>query len=96
MRLERRDGGLGRPGLRQVQPDLHPGPRRRDAQIALDAGGLNAGDAGRGGAVLKRRVYLEDIPLEEALRRFWAALERAGALGPLPAESVPLTMRSAA
>jgi putative molybdopterin biosynthesis protein len=33
-------------------------------------------------------MYLEDIPLEEALARFWAALERAAALTPLPAEEL--------
>jgi len=33
-------------------------------------------------------MYLEDIPLEDALSRFWTALERAGALAPLAAESV--------
>ena len=33
-------------------------------------------------------MYLEDIPLEEALERFWSALERAGALAPLPSETV--------
>lgn len=35
-----------------------------------------------------RDMYLEDIPLEEALQRFWAALERVGALTPLPGQSV--------
>src|ERR1051325_478165 len=35
-----------------------------------------------------REMYLEDIPLEEALARFWTALEDAGALTPLPAETV--------
>jgi putative molybdopterin biosynthesis protein len=34
--------------------------------------------------------YLEDIPLEEALMRWWAALVEAGLDGPLPAESVAL------
>ncbi len=37
---------------------------------------------------VRRDIYLEDIPLEEALGRFWSALERAGALAPLPGESV--------
>jgi putative molybdopterin biosynthesis protein len=36
----------------------------------------------------RRTVYLEDIALEEALRRFWAALERSGRLRPLPGEEV--------
>jgi putative molybdopterin biosynthesis protein len=35
-----------------------------------------------------RDLYLEDIPLEDALERFWAALERADALKPLPGEDV--------
>jgi putative molybdopterin biosynthesis protein len=35
-------------------------------------------------------MYLEDIPLEDALRRFWAALERAGALAPLDGEDVAI------
>ena len=33
-------------------------------------------------------MYLEDIPLEEALARFWSALERVDALKPLPGENV--------
>src|SRR6186997_3138453 len=33
-------------------------------------------------------MYLEDIPLEEALERFWSALERVGALAPLAGEEV--------
>ena len=37
-----------------------------------------------------RGPYLEDLPLEEATRRFFEALERAGSLSPLPSESVPL------
>ena len=37
-----------------------------------------------------RRYYLEDVPLDEAIRKFYAALEKAGALGPPPAENVPL------
>src|SRR5579859_1051346 len=37
-----------------------------------------------------RDVYLEDIPLEEALGRFWTALAAAGALRPLPGESVAI------
>jgi len=35
-----------------------------------------------------REMYLEDIPLEEALARFWSALERVGALTPLPGAEV--------
>jgi putative molybdopterin biosynthesis protein len=35
-----------------------------------------------------RDMYLEDIPLEDALERFWSALERVGALEPLPGEEV--------
>jgi putative molybdopterin biosynthesis protein len=38
----------------------------------------------------QRDIYLEDIPLEDALARFWGALERAGALAPLAGESVPV------
>jgi putative molybdopterin biosynthesis protein len=37
-----------------------------------------------------RDMYLEDIPLEEALARFWAALEAVGALTPLAGESVAI------
>lgn len=33
-------------------------------------------------------MYLADIPLEDALARFWAALERADALNPLAAEQL--------
>src|SRR5919201_241505 len=36
----------------------------------------------------RRTVYLEDIGLEDALGRFWAALERNGGLQPLPGEEV--------
>ncbi len=36
---------------------------------------------------MSRKTYLEDIPLEEALTRFWEAL---GPILPLPAEKVPL------
>jgi putative molybdopterin biosynthesis protein len=39
---------------------------------------------------MKRKVYLEDIPLDEALRRWWGALEASGPLEPLPPESVTL------
>src|SRR5688500_5796153 len=41
-----------------------------------------------GGA--SRKVYLEDIPLDEARRRFDAALARAGALQAMPAEQGPV------
>ena len=34
--------------------------------------------------------YLEDIPLSDALARWWAALAEAGADAPLPGEPVPL------
>src|SRR5229473_3466623 len=37
-----------------------------------------------------RDMYLEDIPLEDALARFWAALERANALQASPGEDVPV------
>jgi putative molybdopterin biosynthesis protein len=36
-------------------------------------------------------MYLEDIPLEDALERFWSALQRVGALQPLPGEEVNVT-----
>jgi putative molybdopterin biosynthesis protein len=36
----------------------------------------------------KRDMYLEDIPLEEALARFWGALQRADAVTPLAAEEL--------
>jgi putative molybdopterin biosynthesis protein len=40
-----------------------------------------------------RKVYLDDIPLEaleDARRRWWGALEKAGLLGPLPGETIDL------
>ena len=37
---------------------------------------------------MKRDIYLEDIPLDDAQARFWTALERIGALAPLPGEAV--------
>ena len=37
-----------------------------------------------------RRYYLTDIPLDEALQRFFSALELTGALAPSPAETVTL------
>ena len=39
---------------------------------------------------MQRRVYLEDIPLEEALGRLYAALEKGGWFHSLSEESVPL------
>ncbi len=38
----------------------------------------------------KRKVYLEDISLDEALNRFWQALAEAEALGPMEGELVPV------
>ena len=38
----------------------------------------------------KRQVYLEDIPLEEAWRRFSTAMQSAGVWEALPGEDVPL------
>lgn len=35
-----------------------------------------------------REMYLEDIPLEDALARFWSALTRVGGMEPLPGEEV--------
>src|ERR1700682_3046606 len=37
-----------------------------------------------------RDMYLEDIPLEDALARFWTALERAHAVEPLPGEEIAI------
>src|SRR5579859_1226528 len=37
-----------------------------------------------------REMYLQDIPLEDALERFWTALERAGSLSPLPGEEIAI------
>ena len=37
-----------------------------------------------------RRYYLSDIPLDQALKTFFSALERVGALAPLPTESISL------
>ena len=39
----------------------------------------------------QRRYYLSDIPLEEARDRFYAALQAAGALQPMPQELLSLT-----
>ncbi len=38
----------------------------------------------------KRKVYLQDIPLDEAWCRFDAALAAAGLEGPFPSETIPL------
>jgi putative molybdopterin biosynthesis protein len=38
--------------------------------------------------MVARNMYLQDIALEEALERFWSALERVGGLTPLKAEQV--------
>ncbi|MFQ5847182.1 MAG: molybdopterin biosynthesis protein [Candidatus Methylomirabilales bacterium] len=38
----------------------------------------------------RRKVYLEPIPLDEALEKFFGALEARGLLAPLPGELVPL------
>jgi putative molybdopterin biosynthesis protein len=38
----------------------------------------------------RRKVYLEDIPLDEALERLLNALGKAGGLDPLPGEEVPV------
>ena len=39
---------------------------------------------------MKRKVYLEDIPLDEAWRRFIAALEAAGLWRPFDGEEIPV------
>jgi putative molybdopterin biosynthesis protein len=38
----------------------------------------------------RRRIYLNDVPLDEAKRRFWAALEAAGWAYPLSGETIPV------
>src|SRR5438034_1419405 len=38
----------------------------------------------------KRSFYLTDIPLDEAYRRLWDALDRVGAGRPLPGEEIPV------
>ena len=38
----------------------------------------------------ERRYFLNDVPLDEALERFFSALEETGALSPLPGEGLPL------
>jgi putative molybdopterin biosynthesis protein len=38
----------------------------------------------------RRKVYLEPIPLDEALQKFYGALEARGLLTPLPGEVVPV------
>jgi putative molybdopterin biosynthesis protein len=38
----------------------------------------------------RRGVYLEDIPLEEALKRFFTTLEEVGSLAPMPPERIPI------
>src|SRR5579871_6475764 len=42
----------------------------------------------------EREIYLQDIALDEALERFWRALEGAGALAPLAGESLPVRLAS--
>lgn len=37
-----------------------------------------------------RRYYLNDIPLDDALNKFFTTLERAGVLTPMPAETIPI------
>ena len=50
---------------------------------------MSSGDKRRGKHI-PRTIYLEDIPLEEARRRFTAALESAGRMDPLSGEDVEL------
>jgi putative molybdopterin biosynthesis protein len=40
---------------------------------------------------MKRKIYLEDVPLEEAWGTFTKALESAGLWQPLPAEKIPVS-----
>lgn len=42
------------------------------------------------GAVLKRSLYLEDIPLDEAYARLWQALDERGTGQPLAGEALPI------
>lgn len=42
------------------------------------------------GATMPRKVYLEDIPLDEARRRYDEALAAAGAIRPIESERVPV------
>ena len=42
------------------------------------------------GAENRRRYFLSDIPLDEARRRFYDALEQADSLSPMPGETVSL------
>src|SRR3972149_5137871 len=84
--------GAGGAGLRQVEPDLHPdkGPRP-DHHPGKRGGPLRRRDGG-GAAVLamaRRKVYLEPIPLDEALQKFFGALEARGLLRPLSGELGP-------
>ena len=39
---------------------------------------------------MQRKMYLEDIPLDEAIARFYGALEQNGGLKPIPGETVSL------
>jgi putative molybdopterin biosynthesis protein len=41
-------------------------------------------------SIMKRKIYLEDIPLDEALAVFEKALREAGLWDPLPAETIPV------
>ena len=62
----------------------------------LDNTGDSAGDGneirhGHGhGPERRRRYFLQDIPLEEAVSRWFGALEAAGAVSPRPGEPAPL------
>lgn len=39
---------------------------------------------------MERKIYLEDIPVDQAKETFAAALKAAGCWGPLPAETIPV------
>ena len=39
---------------------------------------------------MERKIYLEDIPIDQAKETFAAALKEAGRRGPLPAETIPV------
>lgn len=62
-----------------------------DIETSLDGHAMADVDSERFKLIMKRNVYLEDIPLDEAIGRLTAALQQAGLWGPLGSETVPLT-----
>src|SRR5262245_32924845 len=74
-----------------MQPHLHPHPRRRHAPHPPGRRRPHSRHARRSRPLLDRMprdMYLEDIPLEEALERFWSALDKSGGAKPLAEEEV--------